>query len=260
MKTKAIKMTCLAGALLAASISSQVATAGVSSNAGATSNYVWRGLTQTGNGSAVFGGLDYEAPFGLSVGTWVSNSAFGSQELDIYGGWSTEFGPVGFSVGAVYYIYPQFNDEDDPATADDENDANWAEVYVGASVSAGGVDISGQVNVSQDVFGTEEQGVYVEVGAEMPMPAFKDTTLAVHAGSYNFAVDASEERKAGFDDTKETSSGYDNYVDVSVSLSHDAWTFTLSDTTLESDNNDQFADDDRAKFTVTYAKDFTLLK
>lgn len=267
MKTKAIKLTCLAGALLAASISSQVATAGVSANAAATSNYVWRGLTQSANLSSVSGGLDYEGPFGISVGTWVADTAFGSQELDVYGGWSTSFGPVGFSVGAVYYAYPQYHSGgDNPATANDERTVNWLEVNVGASVTAGPVDISAQVNISQDVFGTGEQGVYVEVGAETAMPAFKDTTLGVHVGNYAFGVDDADSKAAGFDATKETGSGYDNYTDISVSLAHDAWTFAISDTTLESkkytaDNTDSdFTLDDRAKFTVTYARDFTLLK
>ncbi len=265
MKTKAIKMTCLAGALLAASTVSQVATAGVSANAAATSNYVWRGLTQTDNGSAVSGGLDYEAPFGLYVGTWVSNTAFGSQELDIYGGWSTKFGPVGFDVGAIYYLYPQYNASDDPATTDDERDVNWIEGYVGASMTAGPVDISAQINLSTNVFGTEEKGVYVEAGAEMAMPGLKDTTLGVHVGSYTFDVDATDATKAGFNPAKETSSGYDDYIDISVSIAYDAWTFALSDTNLESDSkdadgNDEFYLDDRAKFTVTYARDFTLLK
>jgi uncharacterized protein (TIGR02001 family) len=262
MKTKAIKMTCLAGVLLAASAASQVATAGVSANAAATSNYVWRGLTQTGNAGAVSGGLDYEAPFGLYAGTWVSDTAFGSQELDIYGGWSTEFGPVGIDVGAIAYLYPQFHGTDDPATEDDESTVNWVEAYVGASVAAGPVDISGQVNVTQDVFGTGESAVYIEAGAETPMPGLKDTTLAVHVGSYTFDVDETDASKATFDPSKETSSLYDDYIDVSVSLAYDAWTFTVSDTTLESDATKgiAFDDDDRAKFFVTYARDWTLLK
>ncbi|MFV1993388.1 MAG: TorF family putative porin, partial [Acidiferrobacterales bacterium] len=92
MKNKAIKMACLAGALMTTGIASQIASAGVIANAAATSNYVWRGVTQTANGAAISGGVDYNAPFGIYVGTWVSNTAFGSQELDIYAGWAKDFG------------------------------------------------------------------------------------------------------------------------------------------------------------------------
>jgi len=261
MKNKILTTSCLAAALVVVS-ATQVATAGVTANAAATSNYVWRGLTQSGNASAVSGGLDYEAPMGFSVGTWVSDTAFGSQELDVYGGWGMKFGPVGFNVGAIAYIYPQYNAADDPATTDDERDVNWAEGSVGVSFSAGPVDLSGKVNFSPNVFGTEEKGVYIEFGAETAMPGFKDTTLAVHVGNYTFDVDATDASKATFNPAKETSSGYDDYTDVSVSISHDAWTFAISDTNLESDSKKgtDFSLDDRAKFTVTYAKEFTLLK
>lgn len=259
MKNKVVKIACMASVLVAAS-ATQVATAGVSANAAATSNYVWRGLTQSANLGAISGGLDYESSVGVYAGTWVSDTAFDSQELDVYAGWSTQLGPIGLDVGAIAYIYPQFHGTDDPATANDENDANWVEAYVGVSATVGGVDLSGQLNVSQDVFGTGEQGVYGEVGAEMAMPGFADTTVAAHVGSYTFAVDANDANDVNFNPADETGSGYDNYVDVSLSLAHKEWTFTVSDTTLESDNNNEFDADDRAKFTVTYAKDFTLLK
>lgn len=243
MKNKLLKISCLAGVLLAAGVASQVATAGVSANAAATSNYVWRGVTQTGNGSAVSGGVDYEAPFGLYVGTWVSNTAWSgsqgtvSQELDVYGGWSTKFGPVGFDVGVIQYMYPQAEDLD------------WIEVYVGASMTAGPVDISAQINASNDVFGTDENGFYIEFAAETEM---KGLTLAAHVGRYDFEFGDRDETLSA----SETYAGYDDYIDYSISVSKDAFTLAISGTTLD----EVFIDDDDYKVTVTYAKDFTLLK
>ena len=79
-------------------------------NIGATSQYLWRGMSQ-GSGAAVQGGLDYSADNGFSIGTWVSNVDFGDDttyELDGYFGYS--IGPV--SLGYIYYAYPDGDDLD----------------------------------------------------------------------------------------------------------------------------------------------------
>jgi uncharacterized protein (TIGR02001 family) len=53
-----------------------------SANIGAVSNYVWRGVTQTGDQPAVQGGLDAAHESGFYAGTWLSNVDFdeGSSE------------------------------------------------------------------------------------------------------------------------------------------------------------------------------------
>jgi len=265
MKNKAIKMACLAGALMTAGVTSQIASAGVIANAAATSNYVWRGVTQTANGAAISGGVDYNAPFGIYVGTWVSNTAFGSQELDIYAGWAKDFGPVGIDVGAISYSYPQFHGVDNPATNNDEADTNWLEAYAGVGATVGPVDISGKLNFTQNVFGTKESAMYLEAAAEMALPGVKGATIGAHVGTYIFDVDASDAAKVGFNAARETSSGYDDYVDMNISLSYEEWSFVISDTTLENSARIKASDtnfnlDDRIKLYVTYAKDFTLLK
>ena len=61
-----------------------------SANAAVTNNYIWRGLTQTENNSAVQGGIDYASDGGFYAGTWVSNVNYGpsdvySYEHDLYG-------------------------------------------------------------------------------------------------------------------------------------------------------------------------------
>ena len=91
-------------------------------NVGATSQYMWRGMSQ-GSGAAVSGGLDYSADNGFSIGTWVSNVDFGDDttyELDGYFGYS--FGPV--SLGYIYYAYP------------DGDDLDFSEVSISAELGA----------------------------------------------------------------------------------------------------------------------------
>jgi len=247
---KAIKKLGGAVALAATMGVTPVAMADLSANAAATSNYVWRGTTQTNNGAAVSGGIDYSVPFGVYAGTWASNTTLVgskgnvSQELDLYVGWAHEFGPVGFDVGVIRYGYPQSEDID------------WIEGYVGASFSAGPVDLSAQINVSNDVFGTDENGLYVEFSAETEV---KGLALAAHVGTYDFEFGDSDEVLAA----GETYAGYDDYVDFSVSVSKDEFTFALSNTTLSGDDvagNPKFGLDDDPKIFVTWASEWDLLK
>ncbi|MGB5832339.1 MAG: TorF family putative porin [Thiohalocapsa sp.] len=47
-----------------------------SANIGAVSNYIWRGVTQTGDQAAIQGGLDVAHESGFYAGTWISNVDF----------------------------------------------------------------------------------------------------------------------------------------------------------------------------------------
>ena len=54
---------------------------------GATTDYIWRGDTQTGGDASLSGGLDADFGNGFAIGTWVGSlgaSDDDSYELDIY--------------------------------------------------------------------------------------------------------------------------------------------------------------------------------
>jgi uncharacterized protein (TIGR02001 family) len=51
----------------------------ISANIGVVSNYMWRGVTQTQDGAAVQGGLDFTHESGFYAGTWVSNVDFNDE-------------------------------------------------------------------------------------------------------------------------------------------------------------------------------------
>lgn len=111
MKVRNISVAC--GAVLFGV--SSMAQAEFSANIGATSNYVWRGVTQTDDQAAVQGGLDYEHESGLYVGTWVSNVDFGDggeTEWDIYAGYANEFEGFSYDLGYIQYYYPNTSDTD----------------------------------------------------------------------------------------------------------------------------------------------------
>lgn len=84
----------------------------LSFNASVTSDYRYRGISQTRFKPAVQAGVDYAAN-GFYVGAWGStikwikdNGVSGSTELDIYGGYKGEISPgLGFDIGALQYAY-----------------------------------------------------------------------------------------------------------------------------------------------------------
>ncbi|OUR98726.1 hypothetical protein A9Q84_04750 [Halobacteriovorax marinus] len=83
------------------------ALAEVSTSVAVTSDYVWRGQTQTDHGVAVQGTLDYSWKF-LTVGTWLSNvtSGSGNTEIDLYVSAKHEFSKnFSASFGITNYTY-----------------------------------------------------------------------------------------------------------------------------------------------------------
>ncbi len=87
----------------------------VTYNLGATSDYRFRGISQTRGNPAVFAGVDYtNSPTGLYIGAWASNISWikdggatsGSYEIDIYGGKRGELAGVAYDVGLISYNYP----------------------------------------------------------------------------------------------------------------------------------------------------------
>jgi len=102
-------------------------------NIALTSDYVFRGVSQSQNGPALQGGFDYSHASGFYLGTWGSNvdwvSAGGyktnsSMEIDLYGGYKGAMGDIGYDVGAITYYYPG-----DQVTG--ANDPDTTEVYLG---------------------------------------------------------------------------------------------------------------------------------
>jgi uncharacterized protein (TIGR02001 family) len=88
-----------------------------SGNVALSTDYVWRGISQSNGDIALSGGFD--ASFGaFYAGVWGSNVDFDNAgdtnfELDIYGGVTGEFpGGVTWDVGFISYIYPDSGPDD----------------------------------------------------------------------------------------------------------------------------------------------------
>ena len=144
----------------------------VSANLAITSNYVWRGMTQTANSPAVQGGIDLGYK-GFYLGTWGSNVEFGDTannlEADFYGGYKGEFSGLEYDLGYIYYAYPN------------ESDAfNFDEAYLGLGYDFGMVGINGKYSIALD--SENDTTDYWEVGGDLELPM--EFTLAASYGDF----------------------------------------------------------------------------
>ena len=108
----------------------------ITGSATVTSQYRFRGLSQSDNRPAVQGAITVTHSSGFYVGTWGSSltdatgnplSYLGGTEIDVFGGYSRAFGGVTVDVGAQGYIYPGFEL------------ANYYEIYGSVSGTVGPV-------------------------------------------------------------------------------------------------------------------------
>ena len=145
----------------------------VSANLAITSNYVWRGMTQTANSPAVQGGIDLGYN-GFYLGTWGSNVEFGDTnnnlEADLYAGYKTSFSGVEIDLGYILYAYPN-----------DHDALNFDEAYIGLGYDFGMVGINGKYSfaVNSNVDTTD----YWEIGGDVELPM--EISLAASYGDYD---------------------------------------------------------------------------
>ncbi len=199
-----MKKTILAGAVLAAlGASVNVAYAedaaaqpehNVTYNLGATSDYVFRGISQSRNKPAVSGGVDYShTPSGLYLGAWASTISWIADshpdgattrarsstpfELDLYGGVKGDIGN-GFSydAGGIYYFYPNHNLGSKP-------DANTFEVY--GKLAYGPAYLKVNYALTDAFYFADKAGTYyLDFGGDFPL--MEGLTANLHYGMFRF--------------------------------------------------------------------------
>ncbi len=141
----------------------------VSFNAAITSDYRFRGISQTRVEPALQGGADYfNNPTGFYLGTWLSTIKFvkdaggsGSVEVDVYGGKRgaiTE--DVSYDVGVLTYVYP---------SNDLNPSANTTELYAQLGYGPAYIKYSRSVTnlfgfVDSDGSGYLDAGMNLDVG------------------------------------------------------------------------------------------------
>jgi uncharacterized protein (TIGR02001 family) len=210
----------------------------ISGNVALTSDYRFRGISQSDESAAIQGGFDVEFSPGFYIGTWGSSVDFdnnedydGSLELDYYAGWSSAIGDTdfGIDVGYVYFDYP----------GDNGAEGDYQEFYVSGSWK----DFSLSVNYSDDYYAETDEFWYY--AADYSFSLVENLSLGLHVG-YNDL-----EQGGGF-----LSSDEDSYTDYSVSLT---WSVAGVDLAVayvgtDLDDDDVFGTDwadDTAVFTIS---------
>lgn len=158
-----IKQVAAAG-LLAATITGMASAGDVTGNVGLTTNYIFRGITQTDNGPAISGGFDVEKE-GFYGGIWASSVDFSdatTMELDFYGGYTFSASDFDLDVGAIYYAYP-----DSPEYFGESQD--FMELYFGAGRALGPVAVDVKLSWSDDFYAGTGEALYAEIGAAIEL-------------------------------------------------------------------------------------------
>ena len=164
----------------------------VSGNLGLTSDYRFRGISQSQNAPAVQGGIDYNHKSGFYIGNWnssVSSSVYtngSGVESDVYAGYKKEiYKGVTLDVGSYNYFYPR-------ATTTAATGSNFDTQEGFAGLGFGPVSVKYSRTLGNGYFGTANaKGTqYYEANVAYPIPGSKISLLA-HAGKTNVANNSS---------------------------------------------------------------------
>lgn len=220
-----ISLSSLIGSvLILASGTSLGAANPVSANITFTSDYIFRGISQTDESFAIQGGFDYGFSNGMYVGSWAStiddegfNDA--AAEIDLYAGMGGAFGhsDFGWNLNALYYYYP--------GQTGTGVDVSFLEFTPGLTYTGDlGITSSLSVAYSNDYFFESGDSYYYSLDASVPIPG--NFTISAHVGHQSI------EENATF--------GVPDYTDWSLGLSTMlaglSWRLTYVDTNVDGRN------------------------
>ncbi len=185
------------------------------------------------------GSLSGALDSGFYAALWGSNidETLGSTELDVYGGWTGDVGPVTLDVRAIQYLFLETNEDN----AIDNTD--YLEIYGGVSIAG----VMTKVYLTDDFFNTDEDGIYAT--ASYAFPIKDDLTLTPQVG---YSEGDGVDEFVG-----------DSYFDYSLTLTKAfenglGGSFAVINTTLDETEFALLTSDDSPKFVVTLTKGFDL--
>ncbi len=127
-----------------------------------TSDYRFRGISQTNKRFAIQGTLGVSHESGFYIGTWGSSiddyvENGGDQEIDLYAGWKHSFSGTALDAGVLYYYYP----------GSGGIDSDFFEPYANLSHTFGpvGVKVGGNFSWKQHGLGVPNDGSSRKAGA-----------------------------------------------------------------------------------------------
>jgi uncharacterized protein (TIGR02001 family) len=207
-----------------------------SANISLTSDYIFRGISQTGNNPAVQGGFDYTYDFGpaaVSAGIWASNVKFSDAtiEIDYYAGVGGSIDNFSWDLSAIYYTYPG---------ADSSLNYDFFEIAPSIGYDFGFMAVSAGLNYSPDYFGDSGDAYYTHGGIDIPLGKY--FTLSGTVG-----YQAIDDNAAW---------GTDDYTDYGISLSTEIAGFGLSAGWTDTDLSKSQCDDACGVFSVALSRSF----
>ncbi|WP_140985316.1 TorF family putative porin [Asticcacaulis tiandongensis] len=172
-----MKKLLLAATAVTALFAAGAASAEVSYNVALTSDYVFRGISQSDENVALQGGIDWNKDL-FYAGAWASTVDFGTDadyEVDLYAGIKPTAGNFSFDFGVIYYAYPQ------------EDDLNATELKAAVSypMGAGSVGAAYYTNTDDtfDTYYAEINGAY-PINDKFAVSGAFGTYEVADAGSY----------------------------------------------------------------------------
>lgn len=234
MKTKIIATAGATALMLGAAC---VSAHEYSANVMLTSDYVWRGVSQTNEGAALQGGFDAGFDFGGYTGVWASNVDFGvpgsNIETDWYGGYAMDIGCSACSIDGrlTYYRYqgtPEFN------FWEGQVQVTYQDLTVGLAYAPQfGGDAGGRL-VGDDI---EEFYPYANYSYALP----GEVSLNLH-GAYTHMDEH------GYYESNTT-----QYWDWSAGVSKDVAGFTMAVTYYDTDMGEKSSDLETAQARIVFA-------
>ena len=197
------KITLTAALLAGSMLSTPVLAATIEGNVGATTDYIWRGDTQSKGDASISGGVDIDFGNGLAAGVWTGSlggsadedEGEANYELDIYASYSFVLNGLDMEVGYISYQYPGVAD----------SAADFADIFVSAGI--GPITVSYfMLESAEDETYEDTDASYVSVDAEFGLD--DGWTLGLHYGEEDYDGGESDE-------------------DTAISLSKENVTFTI---------------------------------
>ena len=141
-----------------------------------TTEYHFRGISQSSDRPAIQGSVDYGHDSGFYAGVWGSNVDFtdATIEIDFYAGVAGEVEKISWDIGAIYYHYPG---------AENSLNYDFWEAALSLGYDFGMAAVGAGVNWSPENFGDSGDAIYFYGTVEVPLPS--DFTLAGEIGRYN---------------------------------------------------------------------------
>jgi uncharacterized protein (TIGR02001 family) len=145
----------------------------------ATTDYVFRNISQTRSRPAVQASLELSQEIGLYAGVFASNVAFpgtnARQEVDLLAGYRRTVAGLTFDIGAIGYTYPGYDRQGG------QQELSYMEGMLRLKYDLDPVTLVGTAAWSPNFFGRSGEGWWLEGGVDVKLPVL-DIVLSGRLG------------------------------------------------------------------------------